>query len=77
MTKEEFLKELSTLIEKYEDSCISRQRSPLFTLVGCHITITHVIYTSGEKHEKLEYFEFDGEKMVESAPVWLVGCCSV
>lgn len=61
MTKEEFLNKLSTLLVEYEEL-----RAYNSCIVGCHLTI---IDGPTGKGRVTEYFEFDGEKMVNSKPI--------
>ena len=66
MTKEEFLKSLSKLLNDYEETCSSGRDYPV--MVGCHITIIESTKHPGDFNAK-DYWEYNGEKMVESSPI--------
>ena len=68
MTKEEFLKSVAGLLNDYEESC--KIENDYSTIVGCHITIIDSTKHPGCQGAKA-YYEYNGEKMVESGPIRL------
>lgn len=66
MTKEEFLKSLTELLNDYEEACAIGKDYAV--MVGCHITIIDSTKPDGHLYAK-DYWEYNGEKMVESSPI--------